>query len=117
NYPVDQALRRGGGDGPRFGELASKDVTSVPMDLAVRLGEGMEIEYQYLRSHFHEDAVLRIRANFEQILAAMLQGGEQCLGDLDCLSTLEHEAHHRLHGQASLPTAFEPLHLAIARYN
>ena len=117
NYPVDEALRRGGGDGPRFGALASKDVTSVPMDLAVRLGEGMEIEYQYLRSHFHEDAVLRIRANFEQILAAMLQGGEQCLGDLDCLSTLEHEAHQRLHGQAPLPTAFEPVHLAITRHN
>ncbi|SFO82533.1 non-ribosomal peptide synthase domain TIGR01720/amino acid adenylation domain-containing protein [Ectopseudomonas composti] len=117
NYPVDEALRRGGGDGPRFGELASKDVTSVPMDLAVRLGEGMEIEYQYLRSHFHVDAVLRIRANFEQILAAMLQGGEQRLGDIDCLSTLEHEAHHRLHGQASLPTAFEPVHLAVTRHN
>ena len=117
NYPVDEALKRGGGKGPRFGELVSKDVTSVPMDLAIRLGDGLEIEYQYLLSHFTDEAALRIRANLEQILAAMLEGGNRRIADLACLSTAELDAQVRLHGQAPAFDGFEPVHLAIARHN
>ena len=113
NYPVDEALRRGG-DGPQFGALSLKDVTNVPMDLAIRVGEGLEIEYQYLRSHFDAVAVERIRANMEQILAAMVAGQARVIGDLQCLSEADRSASGNCRGpHQTLPT-MQPVHLAIA---
>ncbi len=114
NYPVDEALRRGAGNGPRFGELSLKDVTNVPMDLAIRVGEGLEIEYQYLRSHFDAVAVERIRGNMEQILDAMVAGQARFIGDLQCLSEADRSALSNCRGphQARLPAP--PVHLAIA---
>ncbi|KAF1066839.1 MAG: Linear gramicidin synthase subunit B [Pseudomonas citronellolis] len=112
NYPVDEALRTA--SGPRFGELAVKDVTNVPMDLAVRVGERLEIEYQYLRSHFSAAAVARLRGNFEQILAS-LTGGARRLGEVQYLSLAEREALARCRGPHVNLAPAEPVHLAISR--
>ncbi|MDF3932683.1 non-ribosomal peptide synthetase [Pseudomonas citronellolis] len=112
NYPVDEALRSGAG--PRFGEIALKDVTNVPMDLAVRVGERMEIEFQYLRSHFAAEAVERLRANYEAILASLLAGAAR-VADVECLSAVERQALATCQGPHQAPLAAEPVHLAIAR--
>jgi len=117
NYPVDEALRRGNanGDGPHFGELSLKDVTNVPMDLAVRVGEGLEIEYQYLRSHFEASAVERIRGNLEQILDTIVAGQARRIADLECLSPGDRQAVAACRGPHQLAPKVEPVHLAISR--
>ncbi|AGI24443.1 PpsD [Pseudomonas sp. ATCC 13867] len=113
NYPVDEVLRSA--QGPRFGELKSKDETSIPMDLAVRVGERLEIEYQYLRAHFSAPAVARLRGNMEQVLDSLLHGAGKRIGDLQCLSASDRAALAACRGpHQSLPPA-EPVHLAIAR--
>jgi len=113
NYPVDEALRST--QGLRFGELKSKDETSMPMDLAVRVGERLEIEYQYLRAHFNAAAVARLRGNMEQVLDSLLHGAGKRVGELQCLSASDREALAACRGpHQSLPPA-EPVHLAIAR--
>ncbi|MDH0288165.1 amino acid adenylation domain-containing protein [Pseudomonas sp. GD04087] len=113
NYPVDEVLRSA--RGPRFGELKSKDETSIPMDLAVRVGDRLEIEYQYLRAHFSAPAVARLRGNLEQVLDSLLHGAGKRVGELQCLSANDRAALAACRGpQQSLPPA-EPVHLAIAR--
>ena len=113
NYPVDEVLRSA--RGPRFGELKSKDETSIPMDLAVRVGERLEIEYQYLRAHFSAPAVARLRGNMEQVLESLLHGAGKRVGELQCLSANDRAALAACRGpHQSLPPA-EPVHLAIAR--
>ncbi len=113
NYPVDEVLRSA--HGPRFGELKSKDETSIPMDLAVRVGDRLEIEYQYLRAHFSAPAVARLRGNLEQVLDSLLHGAGKRVGELQCLSADDRAALAACRGpHQSLPPA-EPVHLAIAR--
>ncbi|MFV3371463.1 amino acid adenylation domain-containing protein [Pseudomonas sp. NY15435] len=113
NYPVDAVLRSA--QGPRFGELKSKDETSIPMDLAVRVGDRLEIEYQYLRAHFSAPAVARLRGNMEQVLDSLLHGAGKRVGALQCLSANDRAALAACRGpHQSLPPA-EPVHLAIAR--
>ncbi|MFV3415781.1 amino acid adenylation domain-containing protein [Pseudomonas nitroreducens] len=113
NYPVDAVLRSA--QGPRFGELKSKDETSIPMDLAVRVGDRLEIEYQYLRAHFSAPAVARLRGNLEQVLDSLLHGAGKRVGELQCLSASDRAALAACRGpHQSLPQA-EPVHLAIAR--
>ncbi|MFJ3259747.1 amino acid adenylation domain-containing protein [Pseudomonas sp. NPDC086581] len=113
NYPVDEVLRSA--QGPRFGELKSKDETSIPMDLAVRVGERLEIEYQYLRAHFSAAAVTRLRCNMEQVLESLLHGAGKRVGEVQCLSASDRAALAACCGpHQSLPPA-EPVHLAIAR--
>ncbi|MDH1010961.1 amino acid adenylation domain-containing protein [Pseudomonas nicosulfuronedens] len=113
NYPVDEVLRNA--QGPRFGELKSKDETSIPMDLAVRVGDRLEIEYQYLRAHFSAPAVARLRGNMEQVLDSLLHGAGKRVGELQCLSANDRAALAACRGpHQTLPPA-EPVHLAIAR--
>ncbi|MDU4253072.1 non-ribosomal peptide synthetase [Pseudomonas sp.] len=113
NYPVDAVLRSA--QGPRFGELKSKDETSIPMDLAVRVGDRLEIEYQYLRAHFSAPAVARLRGNLEQVLDSLLHGAGKRVGELQCLSANDRAALAACRGpHQALPPA-EPVHLAIAR--
>ena len=113
NYPVDEVLRSA--QGLRFGELKSKDETSIPMDLAVRVGDQLEIEYQYLRAHFSAAAVARLRGNMEQVLDSLLHGAGKRVGELQCLSANDRAALDACRGpHPSLPAA-EPVHLAIAR--
>ena len=99
NYPVDVALRQRTGAGLSFGPLQVKDETSVPMDLAVRLGETLEIEYQYLRSHFAAAAVERIRAHLEHLLFALAAAAERPLGEIEALGAGEQAALARLQGE------------------
>nr|WP_294979044.1 non-ribosomal peptide synthetase [uncultured Pseudomonas sp.] len=113
NYPVDEVLRSA--QGLRFGELKSKDETSIPMDLAVRVGETLEVEYQYLRAHFSAPAVARLRGNMEQVLESLLHGAGKRVGELQCLSSSDRAALAACRGphQSLLPA--EPVHLAISR--
>ena len=83
NHPVDRALR-GEQDGElRFAEVGSGGVTNVPMDLMVSAtDQGLEVEYLYLRERFAPQAVERIRAQFEGLLAQLPLDAQCLIGDI-----------------------------------
>ncbi len=66
NYPIDDRLQEDNDTGLSFGKSIGHDVTNVPMDLAVTLGDELSIEYLYLRSHFSAEAVEGIRLTLEK---------------------------------------------------
>ncbi len=82
NHPVDRALR-GPQDGElKFAEVGSSGVTNFPMDLMVSAtGQGLEIEYLYLRERFSDAEVVRIRAQLEGLLAVITRDAERPLGE------------------------------------
>ena len=86
NYPIDDRLQDDVQTGLHFGKSSNHDVTNVPMDLAVSLGDELSIEYLFLRSHFSLDAVETIRQTFENTLEAMLLAPDERLGNLQRLS-------------------------------
>ncbi|SDI16705.1 non-ribosomal peptide synthase domain TIGR01720/amino acid adenylation domain-containing protein [Pseudomonas flavescens] len=83
NHPLDSALR-GEQDGElRFAEVGSGGVTNFPMDLMVSVSEqGLEIEYLYLREHFGDVEVERIRAQLEGLLAELPGNAARTIGTL-----------------------------------
>jgi amino acid adenylation domain-containing protein/non-ribosomal peptide synthase protein (TIGR01720 family) len=92
NYPIDDRLQDDVETGLDFGKSSNHDVTNVPMDLAVSLGDELSIEYLFLRNSFSVEAVEGIRQTMENTLEAMLQAPEECLGNLQRLSVDQWQA-------------------------
>nr|WP_208604368.1 non-ribosomal peptide synthetase [Pseudomonas delhiensis] len=93
NYPIDARLQaEQSHEGPRFGASSNRDVTNFPMDLAVHLGEELSIEYLFLRNRFSREAVEGIRRTLEATLEAMLRTPRACLGNLQRLAKVDHDA-------------------------
>jgi len=115
NYPIDQRLEQAQG-GLRFGASNSHDVTNVPMDLAVTLGQTLAIEYLFLRSHFSTAAVEGIRELMETVLQAMLDSPRERLGNLQRLTAPQRQALAQW--SAPVPGSHQPLHVPalIARH-
>ncbi|PAU57235.1 non-ribosomal peptide synthase/polyketide synthase [Pseudomonas sp. PICF141] len=92
NYPIDDRLQEDNDSGLSFGKSIGHDVTNVPMDLAVTLGDELSIEYLYLRSHFSAEAVEGIRLTLENTLEAMMRAPDERLGNLQRLSLEQWQA-------------------------
>ncbi|MBP5968581.1 non-ribosomal peptide synthase/polyketide synthase [Pseudomonas iridis] len=92
NYPIDDRLQEDNDTGLSFGKSIGHDVTNVPMDLAVMLGDELSIEYLYLRSHFSAEAVEGIRLTLENTLEAMMRAPYERLGNLQRLSLEQWQA-------------------------
>ncbi|WP_049870415.1 amino acid adenylation domain-containing protein [Pseudomonas cremoricolorata] len=82
NYPISERLDDAQSSQLRFGQAHGRDVTNYPMDLEVRLGECLQIEFMFLRSHFTEQAVAAIRGEFEGLLQNMLDNPDMAVGNL-----------------------------------
>ena len=87
NYPIDDRLQEDNDTGLSFGKSIGHDVTNVPMDLAVTLGDTLSIEYLFLRSSFTVEAVEGIRRTLENNLEAMMAAPYERLGNLQRLSS------------------------------
>ncbi|VVP79795.1 D-alanine--poly(phosphoribitol) ligase subunit 1 [Pseudomonas fluorescens] len=85
NYPVDERLQGIGQGELRFGQAQGRDVTHYAMDLAVNLGERLNIEFLYLRNRFTEQATALIRDSFEYLLLSVLEQPRQSIGNLGIL--------------------------------
>uniref|UniRef100_UPI003139A298 amino acid adenylation domain-containing protein n=1 Tax=Pseudomonas sp. TH05 TaxID=2796371 RepID=UPI003139A298 len=89
NYPVDERLQDIEQGDLRFGAAKGRDVTNYAMDLAVNLGEKLNIEFLYLRNKFTEQGTARIRDSFESLLQAILHDPYVSLGNLNILGPQE----------------------------
>ncbi|WDY56393.1 non-ribosomal peptide synthase/polyketide synthase [Pseudomonas sp. PSKL.D1] len=85
NYPVDERLQGLGQGELRFGQAEGRDVTNYAMDLAVNLGERLNIEFLYLRNRFTEQGTAQIRDSFEHLLQSVLDAPAQMIGNLGIL--------------------------------
>jgi len=109
NYPVDERLQQLDDNALRFGKVQARDVTNFPMDLAIKLGETLNIEFLYLRNSFTDEAVAQIRGHFEQLLSQLLEQPQLPVGALQLISGEVHKA-------AELPAAQQLLPLRIAEH-
>lgn len=83
NYPVDKALRSGGGRGPVFGPPASHEGAGVPLVLAVEAGALMTIHASFQESRFTRPQVEQVLARFVHLLEQMMAQPQAALGHLD----------------------------------
>jgi amino acid adenylation domain-containing protein/non-ribosomal peptide synthase protein (TIGR01720 family) len=92
NYPIDDRLQDDVETGLDFGKSSNHDVTNVPMDLAVSLGDELSIEYLFLRNSFNVEAVEGIRQTLENTLEAMMLAPDERMGNLQRLSGAQWQA-------------------------
>ncbi len=91
NYPVSKALAQSGGSGIRFGEPHAHEQTNFPLTVLVDLGETLSVQFSFARAHFHEDRVQGYGRHLVNLLQAMLEGGQQRLGELAMLDATERQ--------------------------
>ncbi|KAA8703861.1 non-ribosomal peptide synthetase [Pseudomonas proteolytica] len=91
NFPLDERLHNAEQQQLTFGEVKARGVTNFAMDLEVRLGNTLTIEFMYLRNRFTPEATEQIRTSFETLLCAMLDNPDATLGNLAMLSNNEQQ--------------------------
>ncbi|MFL1391710.1 amino acid adenylation domain-containing protein [Pseudomonas tritici] len=91
NYPVSKALEQSGGSGIRFGLPDSREQTSFPLTVLVDVGDTLSVQFSFARAHFGEGTVHTYGRHLLNLLQAMLQGGEQRLGELVMLDVAERQ--------------------------
>ncbi|MBC3302906.1 amino acid adenylation domain-containing protein [Pseudomonas sp. SWRI18] len=89
NYPVSKALEQSGGSGIRFGLPDSREQTSFPLTVLVDVGDTLSVQFSFARAHFSSDMVQRYGRHLVNLLQAMLEGGQQRLGELAMLDSTE----------------------------
>ncbi|WP_407681600.1 amino acid adenylation domain-containing protein [Pseudomonas mangiferae] len=119
NYPLDKRLQGSADNGLRFGSSENRDVTNFAMDLAVHLGDHLNIEFLYLRQRFTDEACTRLVDAFETLLDGLLARPEARLGDLPMLDRAARqrlEQDNRLDGEGrQLPPVAEAIRTHAAR--
>ena len=91
NYPVSKALAQSGGSGIQFGEPHAHEQTNFPLTVLVDLGETLSVQFSFARAHFHEARVQGYGRHLVNLLQAMLEGGQQRLGELAMLDVTERQ--------------------------
>ncbi|MBC3246716.1 amino acid adenylation domain-containing protein [Pseudomonas lurida] len=91
NYPVSKALEQSGGSGIRFGLPQSREQTSFPLTVLVDVGDTLSVQFSFARAHFDARTVQTYGRHLVNLLQAMLEGGQQRLGDLAMLDVAERQ--------------------------
>ncbi|MDQ0703453.1 amino acid adenylation domain-containing protein/non-ribosomal peptide synthase protein (TIGR01720 family) [Pseudomonas sp. W3I7] len=91
NYPVSKALAQSGGSGIRFGEPHAHEQTNFPLTVLVDLGETLSVQFSFARAYFHGNTVQGYGRHLVNLLQAMLEGGQQRLGELAMLDVTERQ--------------------------
>ncbi|SDM94588.1 non-ribosomal peptide synthetase [Pseudomonas azotoformans] len=91
NYPVSKALEQSGGSGIRFGLPESREQTNFPLTVLVDVGDTLSVQFSFARAHFDASTVHTYGRHLVNLLQAMLEGGQQRLGDLAMLDTAERQ--------------------------
>ncbi|WCD83211.1 non-ribosomal peptide synthase/polyketide synthase [Pseudomonas sp. TUM22785] len=113
NYPIAEALRRGGALGVRFGAVGNFDQTHYPLSVGVTLGETLALHCSYAPARFSEAAVARVAGQLLHLLQEFCVSAERRLGEI-ALVTPEQRA--RLQEQ-NLPRPYAvetPVHRRFA---
>jgi amino acid adenylation domain-containing protein/non-ribosomal peptide synthase protein (TIGR01720 family) len=85
NQPVDRLLADWDDGDLRFDAVKGHGVTHFAMDLMVTLGDGIEIEYMFLRQHFSLAEVEAIRSQLERLLE-QFEDAQRPLGQIGMLA-------------------------------
>jgi amino acid adenylation domain-containing protein/non-ribosomal peptide synthase protein (TIGR01720 family) len=91
NYPVSKALKQSGGSGIRFGLPDSREQTSFPLTVLVDVGDTLSVQFSFARAHFDAHTVQAYGRHLLNLLQAMLESGQQRLGDLAMLDVAERQ--------------------------
>ncbi|WP_139221107.1 condensation domain-containing protein, partial [Pseudomonas extremorientalis] len=91
NYPVSKALEQSGGSGIRFGQPDAREQTNFPLTVLVDVGDALSVQFSFARAHFDASTVRTYGRHLVNLLQAMLEGGQQRLGDLAMLDTAERQ--------------------------
>lgn len=130
NYPIDAALRRHEDYGLRFGEVASEGLTGYAIDLQVKVGATLEIEYCYDRGAFDDAFVRGLRRHLEHLLTQLQADPRRPLGELEWLdaderaalfalgrnAAAQRSAHPPVHRRIEAHAAAQPAAIAYNRY-
>ena len=85
NYPIDQALRRTGENGPRLGRVEHVTPTNYALAVAVFAGaDALNLEFNYDRARFDEAGILRYGTACARLLERIAANAERPFGDLGC---------------------------------
>ncbi|MNF32587.1 Linear gramicidin synthase subunit D [compost metagenome] len=96
NQPVDRLLAEWDDGELRFDAVRGHGVTNFAMDLMITLGEGLEIEYMFLREFFDLAEVEAMRGHLEQLLEGFSGNAGQPMGRIGMLSGQELLARQQL---------------------
>ncbi|WP_280282113.1 non-ribosomal peptide synthetase [Pseudomonas sp. BN415] len=96
NQPVDRLLAEWDDGELHFDAVRGHGVTNFAMDLMVTLGDGLEIEYMFLRESFDPAEVEAMRGHLEQLLEGFSGNAGQPLGRIGMLSGQELLARQQL---------------------
>ncbi|MGF3027305.1 amino acid adenylation domain-containing protein, partial [Methylobacterium aquaticum] len=114
NYPLEDNLRETDGRSLAFTDFSSVDVTNYPMDLTVRAGRTLSIEYLYQLNHFSEDEAEAIRETFERLLFGLAADAGSRVGRLDPVTARDRRRADFCNAQAMPCASGPPVHEAIA---
>ncbi|MBA4143018.1 MAG: amino acid adenylation domain-containing protein [Nitrosospira sp.] len=89
NYPIDEAMRGNELYGVHFGEIEGKGLTGYAMDLAVVVGDTLEIEYCYGRNDFSDEFVLDLRRHMEFLMRKIMSHPQRPVGELGWMERRE----------------------------
>jgi len=89
NYPVSKALEQSGGSGIRFGVPKAHEQTSYPLTVLVDLGETLSLHFSFAHGYFKASTVHGYGRHLVNLLQAMVDDGQQRLGDLPMLDITE----------------------------
>ncbi|AUZ49038.1 non-ribosomal peptide synthetase [Pseudomonas orientalis] len=91
NYPVSKALEQSGGSGIRFGLPDSREQTNFPLTVLVDVGDTLSVQFSFARAYFTASTIQTFGRHLVNLLQAMLQSGQQRLGDLTMLDLTERQ--------------------------
>ncbi|WOH53420.1 non-ribosomal peptide synthase/polyketide synthase [Bradyrhizobium sp. sBnM-33] len=119
NYPIERSMHRGDGS-LQFGGLRNVDVTNYPMDLSVLVEDTLQVEYTYMPSHFTAAQATQIKAQFEQLLAALTRDASALLGSIDPVTAVDaalaENCNRHATSAASLPLVHESIGFHAQRH-
>ncbi|UUC47540.1 non-ribosomal peptide synthase/polyketide synthase [Pseudomonas citronellolis] len=92
NYPVAEALNEEAPADLRVEALSNHEQTHYPLTVLVNQGERLELRCSYARAAFDERAVATIAGHWLQLLQAMVEAPQRCLGELPMLAEAERDA-------------------------
>ncbi|MCK1637526.1 non-ribosomal peptide synthase/polyketide synthase [Bradyrhizobium sp. 157] len=113
NYPIERSMHRGDGS-LQFGGLRNVDVTNYPMDLSVLVEDTLQVEYTYMPSHFTAAQTTQIKAQFEQLLAALTRDSSALLGGIDPVTAMDAALAENCNSRATSAVPLPLVHEAIS---
>ncbi|PZQ12922.1 MAG: non-ribosomal peptide synthetase [Ancylobacter novellus] len=90
NYPVAEALKTRGSDGPALRQLSNLEATNYPV--AITVGEkdgGLDFGWTFAREAFDDATIETLDARLKRVLTAMAGDAEAPLGRVDLLDVSE----------------------------